>query len=83
MQEEDCPTKSTRYSVERVAFSLRQTVEGAPVSEVYSEMGISQQTQKGFQGMVVAEVRRLRFLDDENRMPQLLVVDLSPDELRL
>ena len=51
MQEEDCPTKSTRYSVEPVAFGLRQTVEGAPVSEVYSEMDISQQTQRGFQGV--------------------------------
>ena len=65
---------SSRYSPEQGAFGLRQAEEGTPVSEVCRKMGISEQTfyrwKKRFQGMGVAEVRRLRILEEENRKLQ-------------
>ena len=63
--------KSSRYSPEQVAFGLRQAEEGTPVAEVCRKIGISEQTfywwMKKFQGVGVAEVRRLRVLEGENR----------------
>ena len=79
--------KSTRYSPEQVAFALRQAESGAPVTEVCRKMGISEQTfyrwKKRFAGMGVAEVRRLRILEEENRKLRLLVADLSLDKQML
>ena len=50
-------------------------------------MGISEQTfyrwKKKFQGMGVAEVRRLRVLEEENRKLKQLVADLSLDKQML
>ena len=39
--------KSSRYSREQVAFSLRQAEEGTPVAEVCRKIGISEQTSTG------------------------------------
>ena len=51
--------------------------------EVCRKMGISEQTfyrwKKKFAGMGVAEVRRLKQLEDENRRLKQLVADLSLD----
>ena len=45
------------------------------MSEVCRKMNVSEQTfyrcKKKFQGMGVAEVRRLRILEEENRKPRL------------
>ena len=79
--------KSSRYSPEQVAFGLRQAEEGTPVAEVCRKMGIAEQTfyrwKKKFQGMGVAEVRRLRVLEEENRKLKQLVADLSLDKQML
>ncbi len=79
--------KRSRYSPEQVAFGLRQAEEGTPVAEACRKMGISEQTfyrwKKKFQGMGVAEVRRLRVLEEENRKLKQLVADLSLDKQML
>ncbi len=79
--------KKSRYSPEQVAFALRQAEGGAPVSEVCRKMGVSEQTfyrwKRRFAGMGVAEVRRLRVLEEENRKLRLLVADLSLDKQML
>ena len=63
--------KNSRYTPEQVAFGLRQAEDGTPVSEGCRKMGVSEQTfyrwKKKFQGMGVAEVRRLRVLEEEHR----------------
>ena len=68
---------------EQIAFALRQAEMGTPVSEVCREMGISEQTfyrwKKKYAGMGVAEVRKLRVLEEENRKVKQLVADLSLD----
>jgi putative transposase len=79
--------KKSRYSAEQVAFALRQAESGTPVPEVCRKMGIAEQTfyrwKKRFAGMGVAEVRRLRVLEEENRKLKQLVADLSLDKQML
>ncbi len=73
--------KKSRYSEEQIAFALRQAETGTPIVGVCRKMGIAEQTffrwKKKFAGMGVAEVRRLKQLEDENRTLKSLVADLS------
>ncbi len=75
--------KKSRFTEQQIAFALRQAEGGASVREVCRKMGISEQTfyrwKKKFAGMGVAEVRRLKQLEDENRRLKQLVADLSLD----
>ena len=68
--------KSSRYTAEQIAFALRQAEEGAPVLEICRKMGIAEQTfyrwKKRFVGMGVAEVRRLRVLEEKCWQPAKL-----------
>jgi putative transposase len=79
--------KRSRYSGEQIAFALRQAEMGTPVSEVCRKMGISEQTyyrwKRKYEGMGVAELRRLKVLEQENRKLKQLVADLSLDKQML
>ena len=79
--------KKSRYTAEQIAFVLRQVEGGAPVLEVCRKMGVAEQTfyrwKKKFLGMGVAEVRRLKVLEEENRKLRQLVADLSLDKQML
>ena len=79
--------KKSRYSPEHSAFDLREAEEGTPVGEVCHKMVIREQNfyrwKKRFQGMGVAEVRRLRVLEEESRKLKQLVADLSLDKQML
>ena len=79
--------KSSLYTAEQIAFALRQAESGAPVLEVCRKMGIAEQTfyrwKKKFLGMGVAEVRRLKILEEENKKLKQLVADLSLDKQML
>jgi putative transposase len=79
--------KKTRYTPEQIAFALRQADGGTPVPEVCRKLGISEQTfyrwKRRFSGMGVAEVRRLKLLEEENRKLKQLVADLSLDKQML
>jgi len=79
--------KKSRYSPEQIAFALRQAESGTLAMEVCRKMGISEQTfyrwKKNFAGMGVAEVRRLKVLEEENRKLKQLVADLSLDKQML
>ena len=79
--------KSSRYTAEQVAFAMRQAESGTSVPEICRKMGIAEQTfyrwKRKFAGMGVAEVRRLRVLEEENRKLKQLVADLSLDKQML
>lgn len=79
--------KRKRYTEEQIAFCLRQHEAGTPVGEIVRKMGITEQTfyrwKKKFAGMGVAEVRRLKQLEEENRKLKQLVADLSLDKSML
>jgi putative transposase len=57
---------------------------GTPAAEVCRKLGVSEQTfyrwKRRFAGMGVAELRRLRQLEEENRKRKPLVADLTLDE---
>jgi putative transposase len=79
--------KRKRYSEAQIAFVLRQAESGTPVAEIIRKLGVSEQTfyrwKKKFAGMGVAEIRRLRQLEDENRRLKQLVADLTLDKQML
>ena len=79
--------KSSRYTAEQVAFAMKQAELGTSVPEICRKMGIAEQTfyrwKKKYTGMGVAEVRRLRVLEEENRKLKQLVADLSLDKQML
>jgi len=79
--------KKSRFKDEQIAFALRQAESGVSPAEICRKLGISQQTfyrwKKKFAGLGVAELRRLKQLEDENRRLKQLVADLSLDKAML
>jgi putative transposase len=59
------------FTKEQIAFALRQAESGTSVAEIIRRLGISEQTfyrwKKRFAGLGIAELRRLRILEEENR----------------
>ncbi len=76
-------TKKT-FSEEQIVYALRQAEAGTPVVEVCRKLGVTEQTfyrwRRQFAGMGIAELRRLRQLEDENRRLKQLVADLTLDK---
>ena len=76
-----------RYTDEQISFALRQACSGVSIEEICRRMGISESTfyrwKKKLAGMGVAEIRRLKQLDEENRKLNQLVADLSLDKTML
>jgi putative transposase len=74
----------SKFSDEQIAFSLKQTEKGTRVSEICRKFRICEAVfysrKKKFGGMGMAELRRLRQLEDENRRLKRLVADLSLDK---
>ena len=79
--------KETKFTEEQIAFALRQADTGTSVDEICRKMGICQATyyqwRKKYGGLGVAELRRLRQLEEENKKLKQLVADLSLDKAML
>lgn len=79
--------RKSKFTEEQIAFALKQAESGTTVEEICRKMGISQATfyawRKKFGGLGVAELRRLRQLEEENRKLKQLVADLSLDKVML
>ena len=72
------------FAEEQIVYALRQAESGTPVVEVCRKLGVTEQTfyrwKRKFAGLGVAELRRLRQLEDENRRLKQLVADLTLDK---
>lgn len=72
------------FTNEQIIYTLRQAEGGTSVAEVCRKTGITEQTfyrwKKKFAGMGVAELARLRQLEDENKKLKSLVADLTLDK---
>jgi putative transposase len=76
--------KKSRFSEEQIVFALRQAEGGTPVVEICRKLGVTEQTfyrwKRKFAGLGVAELRRLRQVEEENRKLKQLVADLTLDK---
>lgn len=76
-----------QFSDEQIAFALRQVDGGLTVGEVCRKLGIAEATfyrwKQKFAGLGVAEIRRLKQLEDENSKLKRLVADLTLDKTML
>lgn len=76
--------KKERFTEEQIAYALAQESTGQTIAAICRKLGVSEQTfyrwKKKFGAMGVAEVRRLKQLEDENAKLKRLVADLSLDK---
>jgi putative transposase len=76
--------RKSRCTEEQVVHALRQVDAGTPAVEVCRRLGVTEQTfyrwRRKFAGMGVAELRRLRQVEEENRKLKQLVADLTLDK---
>jgi putative transposase len=72
------------FTEEQIVYALRQAEAGTPVLEVCRKLGVTEQTfyrwKRKFAGLGVAELRRLRQLEEENHKLKQLVADLTLDK---
>ena len=75
------------FSEEQIALALREAETGTPVTEVCRKMGVSGQSfyrwKKKYMGMGIADLRRLRQLEEENHKVKGIVADLTLDKKML
>ena len=75
--------KASQFSDAQKAFILKQGSDGVPVSDICRKAGISQATyfnwKKKYDGLLSTEMKRLKFLEDENTKLRKIVADLSLD----
>jgi len=75
------------FTEEQIAYALRQQEAETPVVELTRKLGVCEQTfyrwKRKFAGLGVAELRRLRQLEEENKKLKQLVADLSLDKRML
>jgi putative transposase len=76
--------KKSAFSEEPITYTVRQVELRTPVAEVCRQLGMSDQTfyrwKRRFAGMGVAELRRLRLLEEENGKLKRLVADVTLDK---
>ena len=76
--------RKARFTEEHITYALKQVESGKPVGEVCRQLGVSEQSfyrwKRKYQGIGIAELRRLRQLEDENRKLKKIVADLSLDK---
>ena len=79
--------KRSRFTEQQIAYALRQAESGVSVEEIIRKLGITQATfyrwKKKFSGLGMAELRRLKQLEEENKKLKWLVADLSLDKAML
>jgi putative transposase len=73
--------KTSRYTEEQVAYTLRLAESGTPVADVCRQMGIAEATfylwKKKYGSLGATEVRELRQMREENARLKRLVAILS------
>ncbi len=76
--------KTSKFTEEQIAYTLRLAESGTPVGDVCRQMGISEATfyiwRKKYAELGVAELRALRQLTEENARLKRIVADLTLDK---
>lgn len=75
--------RKSRYSEEQIILAIKEHEAGKPAGQICRKLGISEQTfyrwKAKFGGMDVADAKRLKSLEEENRKLKQLVGELSLD----
>lgn len=72
--------KKSRFNEEQIIGILREADGKSPIKAVCAKHNVSEATfyaWKKYNGMEVAEARRLKALEEKNRRPKSLVADLA------
>jgi putative transposase len=76
------PKKS--FTEQQIVAALREAEGGTPIVEVCRKLGVTETTffrwRKQFAGLGIAELKRVRQLEEENRRLKTLVADLTLDK---
>lgn len=79
--------KRSKFTDSQIIFALKQAETGIRVEEACRKMGISEATfyswKKKYGGFGVAELRRLRQLEEENFRLKQIIADLTLDKQML
>jgi putative transposase len=79
--------RQSRFTEEQIVSILNQAENGITTADLTRKLGISEATfyrwKKKYSGMGVAELRRLKQLEQENGKLKRLVADLSLDKAML
>lgn len=79
--------KKSKFTESQIVFALRQAENGIKIDEVCRKLGITQTTfhnwKKKYAGLGVAELKKLKELQEENHRLKQIVADLSLDKLML
>jgi putative transposase len=82
--EERNQLKASRFSDAQKALIFKQGDAGTPVADFCRKAGIGQATyfnwKKKYAGLLPAEMKRLKQLEDENARMKKIVADLTPDQ---
>jgi putative transposase len=75
--------KQTHFTAEQIVGLLHEAAAGTPVRELCRRHGVTETTfyrwRRKYGGMQVAETKRLKALEEENRRLKRPVADLSLD----
>jgi putative transposase len=75
------------FTEEQIVAALRRVEGGTPATEVCRKLGVSENTfyrwKRKYAGMGIAELRRLKQLEDENKRLKQIVADLTLDKQML
>jgi putative transposase len=79
--------KTSKFTESQIIFAIKQSESGVKVDEICRKMGISQATffnwKKKYSGLGIAELKKLKQLEEENHLLKKLVADLSLDKQML
>jgi len=79
--------KKSRFTEQQIAVALRQAEQGTTPAEICRKLGVSETTfyawKKRHAGMGIAELRRVKQLEEENQRLMRLVADLTLDKQML
>jgi len=84
LHERNGPMKQSKCSEEQIVYALRLADSGTPVADVCRQLGVSEATyytwKKKYADLGVAELRKMKVLEDENARLKRIVADLTLDK---
>ena len=75
--------RTSRFSEEQIILAIKEHEAGKPAAQICRKLGVSEQTfyrwKAKYGGMDVADAKKLKALEDENRKLKQLVGELTLD----